>query len=155
LAGWTAGSALPGLPLILISTAKSEYISGHSSMEIMWMRRRAQHVFARDERTAAALRARGVAASWAGNLMMDALTITGQTFPPHVLQRDPDGDVRIVGFFPGSRQDAYVNLRSLAHVLFRLSQADGRYAGLVPLAPGLDLGRVQRTLSEDGWRGAI
>src|SRR5690606_16584785 len=76
-AGWAAGRSLPGKPLVLVATAKSEYIHGHSRIETWWMRRRADHVFARDERTAAALRRAGVKASWAGNLMMDAMAVTG------------------------------------------------------------------------------
>lgn len=149
LAGWTAGGALPELPLALVATAKSEYISGHGFVETRWMRRRAQHVFARDERTAAALRDAGVAASWAGNLMMDAFSLTGKTF---VEETDPPP--RIIGLFPGSRDDAYVNLQHIARALARLGDgAHGHpYVGLVPLAPGLDMERAVALLEREGWQ---
>lgn len=145
LAGWVAGTALPDLPLILVATAKSEYIHGHFRIETLWMRRRTQHVFARDELTAEALRRAGVRASWAGNLMMDAFTTTGR---PVV----PPGSGRVVGLFPGSREDAYVNLHHLALVLVRLADSGKRYTGIVPLAPGLHMDRAVAALSADGWQ---
>src|SRR5690606_9562866 len=43
-AGWVAGRSLPDKRLILVATAKSEYIHGHSRLETWWMRRRSEHV---------------------------------------------------------------------------------------------------------------
>lgn len=145
-AGWVAGRCLPKKPLILVATAKSEYIHGHFRFETWWMKRRAQHVFARDERTAHALRQAGVAASWAGNLMMDAMEITGSLSVPAA-------PGRVIALLPGSRDDAYVNLESLADVLERLA-VDGVVVGLVPLAPGLDVDRAVHLLQQRGWRAA-
>ena len=145
-AGWAAGRSLPGKPLVLVATAKSEYIHGHSRIETWWMRRRADHVFARDERTAAALRRAGVKASWAGNLMMDAMAVTGALTLPRTAGP-------VVALLPGSREDAYVNLGSLAAVLERVA-ASGAAVGLVPLAPGLDMGRAAAVLRERGWEPA-
>ncbi|MFO7264687.1 MAG: lipid-A-disaccharide synthase-related protein [Bacillota bacterium] len=142
-AGWAAGRCLPGTPLILVATAKSEYIHGHSRLETWWMKRRAQHVFARDERTAAALRRAGVAASWVGNLMMDAMTITG------ALQLGAAARP-VVALLPGSREDAYLNLDSLTAVLELLAE-DGGVTGLVPLAPGLDMARAAEVVRRRGW----
>lgn len=144
-AGWVAGRALRELPLVLVATAKSEYIHGHFPLETRWMRRRATHVFARDERTAEALRRAHVSASWVGNLMMDAFAVSGQPVVTH-------SDGRIVGLFPGSREDAYVNLHHLALVLARLGADAVPYAGLVPLAPGLEMDRAVAPLVEDGWQ---
>lgn len=140
LAGWTAGTALPELPLVLVATAKSEYISGHGPWETRWMRRRARRVFARDERTAAALRTAGVDALWVGNLMMDAFTVQGVELPATPRPR--------IGLFPGSREDAYVNLQHLARILTHM---DGDCLGLVPLAPGLSPERAAALLQADGW----
>lgn len=145
-AGWVAGRSLPDKPLILVSTARSEYIHGHSRIETWWMRRRCRHVFARDERTARALRSAGVDATWAGNLMMDAMTITGGLSLPK-------GSRRVVTLLPGSRDDAYVNLDALADVLERLAD-DGPMVGLVPVAPGLDTARCRAVLRARGWARA-
>lgn len=146
-AGWVAGRSLPTTPLILVATAKSEYIHGHSRIETWWMKRRAQHVFARDERTAAALRRAGVAATWVGNLMMDAMTITGSLSLPR-------SNRPVVALLPGSRDDAYVNLDSLVSVLERLEAPDG-VVGLVPLAPGLDMDRAAAVVGRRGWEAAV
>lgn len=146
-AGWVAGRALPEHPLVLVATAKSEYIHGHSAIEARWMRRRATHVFARDERTAEALRAMGVTATWVGNLMMDAFTVSNEP----LVEED---DRRIIGLFPGSRDDAYVNLQHLALVLAELGASGAPYVGLVPLAPGLDMERATAPLQAAGWQRA-
>lgn len=156
LAGWTAGGALPDLPLVLVATAKSEHISGHGAAETRWMRRRARRVFARDETTAAALRKAGVDAVWEGNLMMDAFTVSGVELPvataplgptASLVPAGPAAPVRI-GLFPGSRDDAYVNLRHLARILLHMGRP---CVGLVPLAPGLDPSRSVAMLRADGW----
>jgi len=145
---WVAGRCVPGRPLILVATAKSVYIHGHSLLETFWMRRRCQHVFARDEPTAEDLRRRGVPASWHGNLMMDALDVVG---------RSPlaPGEGPAVALLPGSREDAYLNLASLADCLEALSDtlgaADRGLVGLVPLAPGLKVDRALAVLAGRGW----
>ncbi|HEY8417953.1 MAG TPA: lipid-A-disaccharide synthase-related protein [Limnochordales bacterium] len=149
-AGWVTGRCLPGRPLILVATAKSAYIHGHSRLEALWMRRRCRRVFTRDEPTAAELRRFGVPAAWQGNLMMDALDVTGQT-------PVAPGEGPVVALLPGSRTDAYVNLGSLAHCLERLALTLPRKAGgtqlvgLVPLAPGLRMDRAAAVLLEKGW----
>ncbi|MBO8142149.1 MAG: hypothetical protein H0Z37_08235 [Firmicutes bacterium] len=144
-AGWVAGRAAAGRPMVLVATAKSSYIHGHSRLECSWMRRRCQHVFARDEKTAADLCRAGVPASWEGNLMMDALEPPGEPLAA-------PGDEPVVALLPGSRSDAYVNLRALAAVLARLGDLLGPVLGLVPLAAGLDRDRAARVLTESGFR---
>lgn len=158
LAGWVAGRSVPDKPLVFVPTAKSEYIDGHSRLEAWWMRRCCQHVFPRDERTAAALRRAGVTATWVGNLMMDAMTMTGEP-----IVDDAGGPV--IALLPGSRDDAYVNLSSLAAVLERVADSTGDSVGrgaadvpsgdgpvgLVPVAPGLDIGRAASVLKDRGW----
>lgn len=148
-AAFVARRGLPAKPLMLVSTAKSAYITGHSALETRWMRRHCRHVFARDEPTAAALREAGVTASWAGNLMMDALDVTGR-------QLLPAAHGPIVALLPGSRDDAYVNLRGMADIVTHLAAAEPRgaqrsWSGLVPLAPGLDSRRVVSDLTPRGW----
>src|SRR5690606_38769559 len=122
-------------------------LSLHDALPISWwMRRRADHVFARDERTAAALRRAGGKASWAGNLMMDAMAVTGALTLPRTAGP-------VVALLPGSREDAYVNLRSLAAALERVA-ASGAAVGLVPLATGLAMGRAAAVLRARGWEPA-
>ncbi len=149
--GWVAGRCLPRRPLILVATAKSSYIHGHSRLEALWMRRRCQHVFTRDEPTAADLRRMGVSASWEGNLMMDALEVTGCS--PVAPGQGP-----VVALLPGSRADAYGNLGVLADCLERLALilggSEGALVGLVPLAPGLDMDTARAALVARGWVAA-
>lgn len=146
-AGWVAGRSLPGRSLILVATAKSAYIHGHSRLEARWMRRRLRHVFTRDEPTAEQLRQWGVPASWQGNLMMDALEFTGRRVAS-------PGETPVLALLPGSRADAYANLGSLADCLERLRKAGSCVLGLVPLAPGLDQDQALAVLADRGWTAA-
>ncbi len=78
--------------------------------------------------------------------MMDAMAITGGLTLPTT-------SAPVVALLPGSREDAYVNLNSLAAVLERLADPGGA-TGLVPLAPGLDVARAAEVLLRRGWGAA-
>jgi uncharacterized protein (TIGR03492 family) len=125
-------------PTVFVATAKSEYVARHSAFEAM-IARRARAVFARDASTAGALAARGVLASFAGNVMMDGLTESHVELPSA-----PDA-VRI-GVLPGSRNDASVNAAAAARRLAKIAaiyQRRGRtvqaYISLAPTVALRDL----------------
>lgn len=116
-------------PVVFLPTAKSEYIRGHFAWEYAMMRRRAVRVFPRDAKTAEAMQARGVPASFAGNLMMDAFEVTGERFGI------PQSE-RVVAILPGSRGDAYQNARAIFEALRDL-EGEG-FTFLLALADGLE-----------------
>lgn len=125
-------------PTVFVATAKSEYVAQHSAIETM-IARRARAVFARDAATARALAARGVRASFTGNVMMDGLTETHIELP-----FAPDA-VRI-GILPGSRTDAPDNAAAAARRLAKIAsifQRRGRsvqaYVSLAPTVALRDL----------------
>ena len=116
-------------PVVFLPTAKSEYIRGHFVWEYAMMRRRAARVFPRDPKTAEAMQARGVPASFAGNLMMDALQVTGERFGV------APGE-RAVALLPGTRADAYMNARKIFEVVQHLAGKGLKF--LLALAEHLD-----------------
>lgn len=118
-----------GRPVVFLPTAKSEYIRGHFAFEYALMRRRAARVFARDAKTAEAMKARGVPASFAGNLMMDALQVSGERF-------GVEPGERAVAILPGTRADAYLNARKIFEVVEHLAGGDFKF--LLALAEHLD-----------------
>lgn len=132
-------------PMVFLPTAKSEYISGHYAIEKWLMRRFATLVLPRDEKTAAVLRAAGVPAQFVGNAMMDCLTITGSNF-----EKTPQATV--VGILPGSRQEAYDNMRVILQVVRELEQAGERLEYLAALADQIELERFERLAGEIGWQ---
>ncbi len=93
-----AMSLLAGRPTLFVATAKSDYVTPHSAIE-RWIARKAALTFARDEPTALSLRAKGIRAQYAGNVMMDGVR-SGCV----ELQADPQA--ARFGVLPGSRADA-------------------------------------------------
>jgi len=116
-------------PVVFLPTAKSEYIRGHFGWEYAMMRRRAARVFPRDAKTAEAMQVRGVAASFVGNVMMDALQVTGERFGVAPSER-------AVAILPGTRADAYLNARKIFQVVPYLAGKGLRF--LLALAEHLD-----------------
>jgi len=118
-------------PTVFVATAKSEYVARHSDFEAA-IARRAQAVFARDAATAQALAARGVHASFAGNVMMDGLTESQIDLPAAA-------DAVRIGVLPGSRADAADNataaarrLKKIANLLKSRGRSVQAYVSLAP-----------------------
>jgi tetraacyldisaccharide 4'-kinase len=130
-------------PTVFVATAKSEHVASHSPIECA-IARRARHTFARDAATAEALRKHGVAATYAGNVMMDGVARTELELP-----LDP---IAIhVAVLPGSRADAPVNARDAVRRLRRIASLAARpVQAFIALAPSIEPADVIATLSGDG-----
>ncbi|HTV72615.1 MAG TPA: hypothetical protein VME66_02780 [Candidatus Acidoferrales bacterium] len=129
-----AMALLTGRPTLFVGTAKSVYVAGYGPFERTLLRR-ARRIFVRDEPTAAALRAQGVAAEAPGNVIVDLLDDEG-TPPENVA----------IGVLPGSRESAYRDGVQLARVIRAIPAS-----ALFSLAPGLDTATFARLLAADGW----
>ncbi len=133
-------------PVVCLSTAKSEYIRGHHRAEKWLMRRVCRLVFARDERTARELAGSGINAAYAGNVMMDAFSITGENFGLS-LER------KVVGILPGSREEAYRNMARILEAVELLAVMTGNSLDfVVALAPSLDVHALAQAILPAGWR---
>lgn len=149
LAGWFLRK-----PLVFAPTAKSDYIRPHLLPECALMRRLCQVVFPRDGHTAASLRRRGVRAVYVGNMMMDIVPVT-DSFSDAGLDIPPDAAV--VALLPGSRAEAYENLRLLLPASDLLA-TDWTKEGYPPaalfllaLANSLDVESLARAGAALGW----
>lgn len=135
-------------PILCLSTAKSQYIHGHYGIETWLMRKLAGLVLARDAKTAAALAAVGVRAGFAGNVMMDGFSITGENFGLTL-------EKKVVGILPGSRQEAYRNMVEVLEIVRRLADATGNGLDFVAgLAPSLNRRLLAQAVERAGWRYA-
>lgn len=135
-------------PTLCLSTAKSEYIHGHYGIEKWLMKRLCGLVLARDEKTARALADSGVNAAYAGNVMMDAFSITGESFGLSL-------EKKVVGILPGSREEAYHNMVAMLEIVRRLAAMSGNGLDfLVGLAPSLNAESLAETVAKAGWRYA-
>lgn len=132
-------------PMIFLPTAKSEYISGHYAVEKRLMRRYTRLVLPRDAVTASALREAGVPASFVGNAMMDSFTITGAG-----LGIAPGRQV--IGILPGSRKEAYDNMRVILQVVEELTvRRDRQFDYITALANQLSLEELGQAVTSLGW----
>ena len=95
-------------PILCLSTAKSS-IKGHLCIERRLMRKYTDLVLARDERTEGSFRAR-VPAEFAGNVMMDGFSTTGENFGLTL-------EKKVVGILPGSREEAYRNMGTILEIV--------------------------------------
>lgn len=134
-------------PLVFVPTAKSEHIRGHYGWEYALMRRYAGIIFPRDERTHRAIAARGLPSEYVGNLMMDALEMSGEDF-------GLASDRPVVTLLPGSRQDAYQNCVDLLQAVEEIGRRIPGVQFLLSLAPELDRNTLAAPVGELGWRFA-
>ena len=131
--------------MIFLPTAKSEYISGHYKIEEKLMGKYVSLVLPRDEKTAKALREEDINAKFVGNAMMDSLDIKGVDF-------GCDEETKLVGILPGSRDEAYQNMKMILKVIENLEDLKSEEMDYVTaLAGRLSLDKLEREINELGW----
>jgi tetraacyldisaccharide 4'-kinase len=92
-----------------LAPCKSDYFSPHLEMEKKIMKKTAIEVFTHDELTAENLQGSGVTAMFLGNPMMDELEKEN-------LYNSPEGKT-LMGVLPGSRKEAYKNMKKIGVVI--------------------------------------
>jgi len=133
-------------PTVFVATAKSDYVAPHSAIELA-IARYATAAFARDEVTAASMRAAGVAASYAGNIMMDGVERAGSD-----LGIKPDA--LVIAVLPGSRADAPAaaagQVERLAAIAQQMAGRGRTVQALVSIAPSVEAAAVRDTIRSVG-----
>ena len=133
-------------PIIFLPTAKSDYakgLKGHYGIEKWLIKRSCQLVLARDELTTSSLQDFGVRATYAGNVMMDCLRITGEDF-------GTEKDGYVVGILPGSKRDAYGNFSIILDAVISIEKRasfTGRVHFLLALPASLSLEKLRSVAS--------
>ena len=133
-------------PIIFLPTAKSDYAKGlkeHYGIEKWLIKRSCQLVLARDELTTSSLQNFGVRATYAGNVMMDCLKITGEDF-------GTEKDGYVVGILPGSKRDAYGNFSIILDAVISIEKRasfTGRVHFLLALPASLSLEKLRSVAS--------
>ena len=123
---WMAAIASPRP--VMVATAESVR-SSRFGLSARWvLRRHARHIFARDPDTAEALTAMGLPAEAPGNVMMDLLKRTGETFG--LPQETP-----VVTLLPGSRRDAEENASLMARAADVIARETADVRFLLAVAP--------------------
>lgn len=96
--------------LVFVSTAKSDLFERHYGLETVSFKFTKTKVFARDAITALSLKSAGVDAEFAGNVMMDLVSVN----------RSKSNPVITIGILPGSRHEAYSNFLQMREVISKL-----------------------------------
>ncbi len=135
--------------LVFLPTAKSDYIQKHFFIERFLMKKFCKLVITRDSQTASSLRNSGIKATYAGNVMLDCLKITGEDFN---LKKDS----YVIGILPGSRNEAYKNIKTILKAVVviknKLIHKGMKAEFLLSLAPSLNLKELENTLNKkDNW----
>lgn len=133
-----------GKDIIFLPTAKSEYISGHYGIEKLLMRKLADVVIARDDKTAAVLKKADINARYVGNAMMDCFEIKGVDFS---LKAEA-----AVGLLPGSRDDAYQNILAFLKVIENIEEKSPYLLDyLAAVAGSLSLDEIRSYIGNTDW----
>lgn len=127
---------------IFVNVQQSEWYGGHkpfkqhhSMVERLWIRMFSRLVYVRDRKTMDFLRRRGLnQVRCCGNPMMDCFTIHETVVLPH--------DRSIIGILPGSKQEAYENLKIVFGVMRILSDRGYEFNYAIALSPQLSIEKV-------------
>ncbi|MFO7815440.1 MAG: lipid-A-disaccharide synthase-related protein [Halanaerobiales bacterium] len=135
-----------GGDIIFIPTAKSEYIDGHYKIEKYLMKKYANLVLPRDQKTTDDLVSNGINAEFNGNLMMDCFEINDIDF-------DVDPESIKIGILPGSREEAYDNMLDFIKVIEELEKLKkGRYDFLVAVADNFSIDQLKNKVQKVNWK---
>jgi uncharacterized protein (TIGR03492 family) len=143
---WMAHLAAPRAALV--ATADSVRAGAFNPPSLWALRRHARRIFARDPDTATALTAMGLPAVWLGNVMMDLVQPTGETF-------GLAPEVPVVTLLPGSRREAPENAALLVQAALAIAREIPDLGFLMALASTVALAAVRErigTLQADGTR---
>lgn len=123
---------------VFVELAKSSYKGPHFKPEEAMLRRIPWKVITRDDYTCKYLRKKRVDALFLGNPMMDGLTPKGLDF----------GNQPIVGILPGSRTEAYENLRRILAIVERVEED---VIFLCALPGSLCMDTIIEMVGPNGW----
>ena len=128
-----------------LEQCKSNYISPHFAVERFLMRKLTNKVFTHDKITAEDLQNKGISAEFFGNPMMDGLSEEGKYSPPR-------GKI-LIGLLPGSRNEAYENIRKIGKVVQEILTRKKNLHFAVALSHTVDKNKMMESLPE--LRGKI
>lgn len=130
--------------IFFLPTAKSEYISGHYWIEKKLIKKYADFVFPRDEKTTTVLEKFGINAFFLGNAMMDCFEIKGADF-------ELDENKATIGILPGSREEAYDNLLQILKVVDEIERYGKSYNYITAISSNLLVENIIGIIKGTKW----
>ena len=115
-------SMITGCKFIFVGVNKSEHYRklafNYTWLEKSLLRRHCRLTLARDKKTADSLKNFGINAKYVGNPMMDAVKDIRRSGNRGIGKR------KIIGFLPGTREDAYKNIEDFYKIAWQIDQLD-------------------------------
>jgi len=129
-------SMLTGCKFIFLGVNKSEYYKklafNYTWIEKKLLKDRCELTLARDRRTANALASYGINAQYVGNPMMDAVKDIRRSGHRGI------GKSRVIGFLPGTRDDAYKNIEDFYKIAWQISLINKKIRFILSIPSTLD-----------------
>ncbi|MFW6022934.1 MAG: lipid-A-disaccharide synthase-related protein [Halanaerobiaceae bacterium] len=130
---------------VFLPTAKSEYIEGHYWVEKFIMKKYADVVLPRDQKTTDVLKESGVKVSYAGNAMMDCI----EFYNVNLNEEEKD---TVIGILPGSRQESYLNFIDILAIIKELNKKMNSFICLTAIADNFEIDKISDILMESEWK---
>ena len=131
-------SMLTGCKFIFVGVNKSEYYKryafNYTGLEKRLLKKYCLLTFARDKKTAETLQRSGVNTTYAGNPMMDGV----QTISTSAHQNIRKSGKKVIGFLPGTREDAYKNIEDFYKVASLINKIDKNINFVISIPETLD-----------------
>ncbi len=123
-----------------LEQCKSNYISPHFAVERFFMHKLTNKAFTHDKITVEDLQNKGISAEFFGNPMMDGLSEQGKYSPPR-------GKI-LIGLLPGSRKEAYENIRKIGRVVQEILIRKKNLHFAVALSHTVDKNKMMESVPE-------
>jgi len=128
-------------PVIHLATAISARFRKYNILEINLFKKHCRVVFTRDSETADYLNNNGVNAKFLGNIMMDDPNLEEEESSLNI-----NGDKKVIGLIPSSRQDAYENIEKLAGIAKLISEVED-IEFVLSTSPNIDPGKIKEKIA--------
>jgi hypothetical protein len=129
---------------IFVGINKSEHYKklafNYTWLEKLLLKKYSMLTFARDKMTAEVLQRSGIISTYAGNPMMDTI----QTIRASADQRIRKGRKNVIGFLPGTREDAYKNIEDFYRIAGQINNIDKKIRFLLSMPETLDKERIAK-----------
>ncbi len=140
-------AVINGSRFIFIGINKSEYYTrvafNYTSLEKLLLKKYCSLTLARDQKTADVLQSQGIKAKFIGNPMMDGVRKIRKSGYQKIGQNKKQ---KVIGFLPGTREDAYKNIDDFQMIAWRIKRLDYRIKFLMSFPSSLDRQKLARII---------
>jgi len=136
-------SILTGCNFIFVGVNKSEYYKklafNYTALEKWLLKKYCKLTLARDAKTSRSLGFLGIKTKYFGNPMMDGVRRDARW----EMRSARKGRKKVIGFLPGTREDAYKNIEDFYKIAWQINRLDKNVDFMLSFPPNLDKARFK------------